>query len=345
MGRVYQAVRGVVQGSLHRSKPDTMASARASGNDTSLNDAMEFEKIFVDGIGRFKAAVSDEQAVIANGVQAAEQVIEGVKATITGLEAKLRETEEALRRKDVANQKMEETLNAEIRDLQSALKKKHEALESRDSEINDLKSNRVILAEQVTRLALAIQQVKAEAASEAQHAEQVIAGFKSKIATMEVQLTQPGQPVGRTDRTKGLDQDRDGQVINLNAELKPQTNGTKKMSAEALADIQAQDIGTRIAPEQLKTAEGKLATSCIVIQEGLKTVSQDTFDRMIAAFSELANVMGSIATLIIRDHVRVLGESMEEFPQRRFTELLDSLGGQITDDKLKADFRERFNKA
>src|SRR5215475_7019513 len=245
MGRVYQAVRGVVQGSLHRSEPDTMASARASGNDSNLNDAMEFEKIFVDGIGRFKAVVSAEQAVIANGVQGAEQVIEGVKATITGLEAKLRETEEALRRKDVANQKMEETLNAEIRDLQSALKKKDEALESRDSEINDLKSNRVILAEQVTRLALAIHQVKAEAASEAQHAEQVIAGFKSKIATMEVQLTQPGQPVGGTDRTKGLDQDRDGQVIDLNAELKPQT---KEMSAEALADIQAQDIGTRIGP-------------------------------------------------------------------------------------------------
>ena len=342
MGRVYQAVRGVVQGSLHRSEPDTMASARASGNDTSLNDAMEFEKIFVDGIGRFKAAVSDEQAVIANGVQAAEQVIEGVKATITGLEAKLRETEEALRRKDVANQKMEETLNAEIRDLQSALKKKDEALESRDSEINDLKSNRDILAEQVTRLELAIQQVKVEAASEAQHAEQVIAGFKAKIATMEAQLTQPGEPVGGTDRTKGFDQDRDGQVIDLNAELKPQT---KEMSAEALADIQAQDIGTRIGPEQLKTAEGKLATSCIVIQAGLKTVSQDTFDRMIAAFSELANVMGSIATLIVRDHVRVLGESMEEFPERRFTELLDSLGGDIADDKLKADFRERFNKA
>jgi len=303
---------------------------------------MEFEKIFVDGIGRFKAAVSDKQAANANGVQEAEQVIEGVKATITGLEAKLRETEEALRKKDVASQKMEETLNTEIRDLQSALEKKDEALESRDSEINDLKSNRDILAEQVTRLELAIQQVKVEAASEAQHAEQVIAGFKAKIATMEAQLTQPGEPVGGTDRTKGFDQDRDGQVIDLNAELKPQT---KEMSAEALADIQAQDIGTRIGPEQLKTAEGKLATSCIVIQAGLKTVSQDTFDRMIAAFSELANVMGSIATLIVRDHVRALGESMEEFPERRFTELLDSLGGDIADDKLKADFRERFTRA
>jgi hypothetical protein len=33
---------------------------------------------------------------------------------------------------------------------------------------------------------------------------------------------------------------------------------------------------------------------------------------------------------------------MEAFPQTRLTELLDSLSGQITDDKLKADFRKRF---
>jgi hypothetical protein len=190
----------------------------------------------------------------------------------------------------------------------------------------------------------AIQQVKAEAASEARHAEQIIAGFKAKIATMEAQLTQPGQPVGGTDRTKGFDQDRDGQVIDINAELKPQTNGTKKVSAEALADIQAQDIGTPIAPEQLKTAEGKLATSSMVIQAGLKTVSQDTFDHMIAEFSELTNIIGSIAALIVRDHVRTLGESMKEFPHTRLTELVESLSREISDAKLKADFRERFIK-
>jgi hypothetical protein len=65
---------------------------------------------------------------------------------------------------------------------------------------------------------------------------------------------------------------------------------------------------------------------------------------MTAEFSKLTNVMGSIASLIVRDHVRALGESMEEFPQTRLTELLDSLSGQITDDKLKADFRKRFSK-
>ena len=82
----------------------------------------------------------------------------------------------------------------------------------------------------------------------------------------------------------------------------------------------------------------------IVTQTASKTVSQNAFDRMIAEFSELTNVIGSIASLIVRDHVRALGESMEEFPERRLTELLESLSGQIADDKLKADFRERFTK-
>jgi hypothetical protein len=100
----------------------------------------------------------------------------------------------------------------------------------------------------------------------------------------------------------------------------------------------------------LKTSEEKPAAShfqpsgvtSIVMQAGLKTVSQHTFDRMIAEFGELTNVIGSIAALIVRDHVRELGESMKEFPQTRLAELVESLSRQITDDKLKADFRKRF---
>src|SRR2546425_926840 len=177
MGKVYQSVRGVVQGTLHRRKPDIMVSARAKGNDGSLNDAMEeIEKILVDGIGRLKAAVSDDQAVVASEAQHAEQVIEGLKANLTVLEAKLRETENTVHRKDVASQKMEESLSTEIRDLQSVVKKKEEALESRDSEVNDLKSKIDVLLEQVTHLELTIQQTKGEAASE------VIEGLKTKIA-------------------------------------------------------------------------------------------------------------------------------------------------------------------
>src|SRR5262245_33268205 len=114
VGKVYQSVRGVVQGTLHRRKPDIMFS-RAKDDDGHLNDAIqELEKIFVDRIGGLKAAFSDNQAVVASKAQHAEQVIEGLKANITALEAKLRETEEDLHRKDVANQTIEGSIGYEI---------------------------------------------------------------------------------------------------------------------------------------------------------------------------------------------------------------------------------------
>jgi chromosome segregation ATPase len=415
MGKVYQSVRGVVQGTLNRRKPEIVVSARANGDDTDLDDAMEeLEKLFADGIRKLKAAASEDQAVIANEAQQDEQVIECLKATITGLEAKLRETEEALHSKDLASQKLAETLNTEIRDLRSALQKKDEVLEGRDSEVNDLKSNRDGLAEQVTQLELAIQQAKGEAANQAQQAEQVteslkatitgleaklketedtlhrkdtagqnleetlkteirdlqslvkkkdealegrdseltnlkskrdglaeqitqlelaiqqakgeasnqaqqaeqaIEGLKIKIATLEAQRRQPEQMVGGIDWTiKGLDQDGDRQVTDINAELDLQT-GTMKKAA---------------------------GVTSVIEKPARKTVSQEAFDRLIAEFSERANVIESIASLIVRDHVRALGESMEEFPQRRLKELLESLSGQIADAKLKAKFRERI---
>src|SRR5262245_28282454 len=414
VGKVYQSVRGVVQGTLHRRKPDIMVSIRAKDDDGHLNDAMqELEKIFVDRIGGLKAAFSDNQAVVASKAQHAEQVIEDLKAKIATLEAKLRETEDALHRKDVTNQKMEESLSTEIRDLQSVVKQKEEALKSRDSEVNDLKSNRDVLAEQITRVELAIQQAKGEAANKAQHAEQVIdrksvekgtieakvrekeeelnrkdddnkmeeslsteirdlqsvvkqkeealksrdsevndlksnrdvlaeqitrlelatqqakgeaankaqhaeqviEGLRAKIATLQPQLTQTEQIVVGTDcTTTGLGKDRDTQVINLNAELKSQTNGIKNVPG----------------------------ATPVVTNAARKLVSQDAFARMTIEFSKLTNVMGSIASLIVRDHVRTLGESMKEFPQTRLAELVESLSREISDAKLKADFRKRF---
>ena len=97
MSRVYESVRGVVQGTLNRRKPPIVVTTGAKDNDGSLNDAIEeLEKIFGDRIGRLKAAVSDDQAVVASEAQHAQQVIEGLKANITALEARLRETEDTV---------------------------------------------------------------------------------------------------------------------------------------------------------------------------------------------------------------------------------------------------------
>jgi chromosome segregation ATPase len=462
MTKVMQSVRGVVQGTLHRRKPHLMISARVKDTDGSLNDAIgELEKILVDRIGSLKAAVSDDQAVVAREVQHAEQVIEGLKANITMLETKLRETEDTLRRKEAASHKLEENLSGEIHELQSAVKKKEEALETREAEMNVLKSKIDVMAGQVSHLELAIEHARGEAASKnqqaeqvndglktniaalearlrqteetihqkdvasqkleknlsdeirdlqsavtkkeealesresevtdlkskldamidqathlqlanghakevasskAQHAEQVIDSLKMKIATLQAQLSQTEQMVGGLvensrllaleSPVKELDQERNSQVFDLNTELAPHRNGRNHSEAQALINTQAKALGIPVEREQSKTGEEKSTAvqfqaarvMPMVPEAAPQIVSQYAFDRMTTEFSELSNVMGSIASLIIRDQVRAFGESMEGFPQARLTELVESLSKTISDEELKADFCRRFAK-
>jgi hypothetical protein len=72
----------------------------------------------------------------------AEQVIEGLKVNITGLEARIEQTEGTLHNQNVTGQKIEENLRIEIADLQRVVKWEEEALESRIPEVNDLRSKR-----------------------------------------------------------------------------------------------------------------------------------------------------------------------------------------------------------
>src|SRR5262245_16365582 len=278
VGKVYQSVRGVVQGTLHRRKPDIMVSIRAKDDDGHLNDAMqELEKIFVDRIGGLKAAFSDNQAVVASKAQHAEQVIEDLKAKIATLEAKLRETEDALHRKDVANQKMEESLSTEIRDLQSVVKQKEEALKSRDSEVNDLKSNRDVLAEQITRLELATQQAKEEAANKAQHAEQVIEDRSAERRVGEEKRRESEDGRHRKDvANQKMDESLNTEIRDLQSVVKQKEEALKSRDSEvndlkSNRDVLAEQI-TRLelAIQQAKEEAANKAQHAEQVIEDLK---------------------------------------------------------------------------
>jgi hypothetical protein len=118
MGKVYQIVREVVQGTLNRT-PGPTVSSQATGSEDSLSEVLEdLDKLFVDGIRRLKAAVSDNRAVALSKTKHAEEVIEGLKANISGLEARIKETEDTLHNQKVAGQKMEESLRTESDNLQ-----------------------------------------------------------------------------------------------------------------------------------------------------------------------------------------------------------------------------------
>jgi DNA repair exonuclease SbcCD ATPase subunit len=452
MGRVYELVREVVQGTLNQTTRDATISSRAPGNEDSLSDAIEdLDKIFADGIHKLKAAVSDNQAVALSKSKHADQVIEGLKANITRLEARVRETEDTLHNQNVAGQKTEESLriesgnlqralkekeealqsriyevndlrskidvmaeevshqelaieqvrreaaskvqeseqvseglkanitgletrfkqaedtverkdaaiqnlekklNAEIRDLQSVVTNKNQALESRETEVNNLRSRIDVMAEQISQSELAVRKARKEAASKIQEAEQVIEGLKANIivleATVKAQLREAEQIVGSTDSSmKELDQERDTPAIDLNGHLQHQRNGMEVM-AEDFANLQSQAMAKIAAGEPRETVEEKSSTfqsagvTPFLTEAARETVSPDVFVGIIAEFSKFANVIETIASLIVRDHVKTLGESMEKFPQKRVSELLESLSNEISHNKREADFRERF---
>ncbi|HEX6440325.1 MAG TPA: hypothetical protein VF182_24620 [Candidatus Binatia bacterium] len=352
MGRVYELVREVVQGTLTQTTPDTTVSRQAAGNEDSLCDATEeLDKIFADGIRRLKAAVSDNQAIALSKTKHAEEVIEGLKANISELEARVRETEDMVHSQNIAGKKTEESLRTEIDNLQHALKEKEAALQSRTSEVNDLRSKIDVMAEQLSQSELTVRKARKEAASKVQEAEQVIEGLKANIivleATLKAQLSEEEQIVGGTDSsTKELDQERDA-AIDLNGHHQPQRNGMEVM-AEAFAHLQTQAMSKVVGGESGAAVEEKSRTfqiagvTPLLTEAPGKTVSAEIFVGIIAEFSKFANVIETIASLIVRDHVKTLGESLEKFPPKRLPELLESLSNEISDSKRETAFRERF---
>jgi chromosome segregation ATPase len=352
MGRVYELVRDVVQGTLTQTTPDATVSRQATGNEASLPDTIEeLDKIFADGIHRLKAAVSDNQAVALSKTKQAEEIIDGLKANIIVLEARLRETEDTAHSQNIAGKKTDESLRSEISNLQRALKEKEEALHSRTSEVNDLRSKIDVMAEQISQSELAVRKAQKEAASQVQEAEQVIEGLKANIivleATLKAQLSEPEQIVGSTDSsTEELDQERDP-AIDLNGHLQTQRNGMEVM-AEAFANLQTQAMAKVVAGESGEAVEEKSSTfqsagvTHLLTEAPGETVSLEVFVGIIAEFSKFANVIETIASLIVRDHVKTLGESMEKFPPKRLPELLESLSNEISHNDCETAFRERF---
>ena len=352
MGRVYELVRDVVQGTLTQTTPNATVSRQAAGNEASLPDTIEeLDKIFADGIHKLKAAVNDNQAVALSKTKQAEEVIEGLKANIIVLEARVRETEDTVHSQNIAGKKTEESLRSEIDNLQRALKEKEEALQSRTSEVNDLRSKIDVMAEQISQSELVVRKARKEAASKVQEAEQVIEGLKANImvleATLKAQLSEPEQIVGPTDSsTKELEQERDP-AIDLNGQHQPQRNGMEVM-AEAFANLQSQAMTKVVGGEPGKAVEEKSSTfqsaeiTALLTEAPGETVSPAVFVGIIAEFSKFANVIETIASLIVRDHVKTLGESMEKFPPKRLPELLESLSNEISHNECETAFRERF---
>jgi chromosome segregation ATPase len=355
MANVYESLKGTLQ----RSKTNSTAVARVKSSDaSSLDNEMEqLEKIVVERLGKLRAAVKDGEAVVVSENQHTEQVIESLRTEIAAQQAQLN----AARDKELASQKMEQTLIAKIQDLQNDVKKKEEALESRGKEATDLKAKIDVLGKQITQSESAIQQAKAETASEAKRAQQLVEGSNGKIATLEAQVKDREAIIRTKESTlKSLEQrltakvqaleslvknkdtlltDQDRQIRDLSSQLATLTNGIRGMSSFFKQ--------AEVLTEELKREKEKPANSQPKSAEVASNPPDAAREAVPAAFfdsvtKELAEINGPLAPMIVRDHVKALGESIEKFPKKRVSELVKILSEEITDEKVKNSFRKRI---
>lgn len=307
--KVYDSLKEVVQETLQWSKPSpTPPSPVKSNNGSILNDAVEeLENLVGYKLGKLKVAVRESAALVASEAQHAEQVIDGLKTNIAALETKLRQSEDAIRGKDLAGQKTEESFNARIVALEAKLKETDELVRAKDTIIKGLEQNN-----------------------------------SGKIHELENQL----------NTKEKLLVSRSKEVIDLKSELNRLKNGIKEMSSffkqsEVLGTVDGQ-YDSAVSPKgESKTAEAKPAGA----QDKGKPMASPAPDAVQQNVSpeffkqltlELTQTIGPMAPLIVRDHVKALGETMEQFPKARVRELLETVSTEILDEKVKTGFRERI---
>jgi chromosome segregation ATPase len=357
MANVYESLKGTLQ----RGKANSVAVARVKGSDASSLDIEmdQLEKIVVERLGKLRAAVKEGEAVVVSESQHNEQVIESLRTEIAAQQAQLN----AARDKELASQKMEQTLNAKIQDLQNDVKKKEEALESRGKEVSDVKSKMDVLAKQISQSESAIQQAKAETASETKRAQELAESFNAKIAALEAQVKDREAIIRAKDSAlKSVEQrltakvqaleglvknkdtvltDQDRQIKDLSTQLAALTNGIRGMSSFFKQ--------AEVLTQELKREKEKPANSQPKSAEVTSNPADAAREAVPPAFfesvtKELAEINGPLASMIVRDHVKALGESIDKFPKKRVSELVKILSEEITDEKVKNNFRKRITE-
>jgi len=192
MSHFYNSLRLKMQDSLQRGKINSMPLAPVkSANPLGLNREMErLEKLIAYRMDKLKAAVKAGEEMAVEEARQAEQVAESRKAEVAVLEAKLKEAEEAIEKKDLFRQKMEETLTAKIKNLEDDIKKKDQSLATRDNEINDYKAKVEANIKQIGELELTNTRTKEDLASQAKRADDLAESSQERITALGFQLNE-----------------------------------------------------------------------------------------------------------------------------------------------------------
>ncbi|HEX5608414.1 MAG TPA: hypothetical protein VFY96_17970 [Candidatus Binatia bacterium] len=345
-----------------------------------MTDEIEkLERVIAHRLGRLKEAVTAGESIVVEESHRAAQHIDNLEAEITILRDKLKEAEEVIDRKNLSQQQTEENLSAMIKNLQSDVKSREEVLANRENEIINYKSTLEQNTKKMSELEVAHMKAQQELADQTRRAEELRKNSQNKIAALEAQLIQTEDLARqKTLATKQLQQElaakpqefeatlkskdeslaqRDSEIADLKAQLKRLTKGISDVSllfkeAEAMTGVETHKTvasGNEPPPEIADPAissrpqnDEKITT---ILPDALfETVSAETFQRIISELGQATNVIGPLASLMVHQQAKALGESVEKFPRARLPELLEALAKEISDENLQMYFLQHFTQ-
>jgi hypothetical protein len=96
--------------------------------------------------------------------------------------------------------------------------------------------------------------------------------------------------------------------------------------------------------EKPVAVQSNIARVTLIVPDAeVEMVSPEIFQRIISELVQVTNVMAPLASLIVHQQAKALGESVEKFPRTRLPELLEGLAKEISDDENRQiDFRQRL---
>jgi myosin heavy subunit len=380
MSDFYNSLKLKMQESLPWRKNDTMPVVRVkNGNAAGLNEEMErLERIIAHRLGRLKDAVRTGETIVLEESQRAEQLVENLGAEVAILRGKLKEAEEVIERKNLSQQQTEENLSAIVKNLQSDIKSREEILASRENEINNYKSTIEQNVKKMSELEAAHTKAQQEIADHGKRTEELRKNSQNKSAALEARLIQTEDLARqKTSATKQLEQElaaktqefeailkdknealtqRDTEIADLKSQLKRLTKGFSDVSllfkeAEALTGIEtprAVPVRNEPLPEvkpPISSRSNHNEKIAPVLPDAVsETVPAETFQKIISELAQATNIIAPLASLMVHQQAKALGESVEKFPRARLPELLEALAKEISDENLQMYFLQHFTQ-
>jgi predicted nucleic acid-binding Zn-ribbon protein len=292
---------------------------------------------------QLERALTQAKADIAGQAKRAEQIAANSKTMIAALEAQLKEAREIAREKDSIITGLEQSRTA-IQDLENQIRTKEKTLADRDKEVRDLRSEVTTLMKGIKEMSSFFKRAEALASI---HSEDTLVDVRpqpTSTVNSGGQLKPEAKPP-RPDPIATLAFTSNGAGTQMNKEKPAGFHATPPAGALPLTAAQiisTLDPGKQAQAKPTDSQPVSLtATSSTTDPSREETVPRSFVDSMTR---ELSEAFGPMASLILRDHVKAVGESMEKFPKARLAELFDNLSKEIANEAIKISFREHLDK-